>query len=167
MENETSSTGRTLLFNDLDDAEMSVVSDVLLPKLYGPGEVIYREGGHGGSLNIIGKGKVRIQKMSDSGGQFCIATLKEGDVFGFMSFIDGGEHNATIISDQQTELIVLRRPDFDRLAVDHPLIASKILQRVAAHLASIVRGMNSQYLDVMHLMFGRARQNVKGAPGAC
>lgn len=148
---------RIHIFQELDDSEMSVVEGLLQSRDYGPNEVIYKEGEPGDSLNIIEKGKVKINKMMVEGDQFCIATLKEGDIFGIMSFLDGSEHDATIISDKQTRLIILQKSDFEGLFRSSPLIASKILRRLAIHLASIVRNMNSQYIDLTHLMFRKGK----------
>ncbi|MCL5023733.1 MAG: cyclic nucleotide-binding domain-containing protein [Nitrospirae bacterium] len=148
---------KTYIFEELDGSEMSVVAGLLQSGDYGPNEMIYREGEKGDSLSIIDKGKVKINKMMVEGDQFCIATLKEGDIFGIMSFLDGSAHDATIVSDQQTRLTVLAKRDFDDLLRTHPLIAGKILRRLAVHLASIVRNMNSQYIDLMHLMFRKRK----------
>jgi CRP-like cAMP-binding protein len=145
------------IFGDLEGSEMGIIQDLLQSRDYEPNEIIYREGDKGDSLNIIEKGKVKINKMMVEGDQFCIATLKEGDIFGIMSFLDGSAHDATIISDQQTRLTVLRKPDFDGLLLSDPLVAGKVLRRIAIHLASIVRNMNSQYIDLMHLMFRKSR----------
>jgi CRP-like cAMP-binding protein len=149
--------GKIHIFGDLEGPEMGIIRDLLQSRDYEPNEIIYREGDKGDSLNIIEKGKVKINKMMVEGDQFCIATLKEGDIFGIMSFLDGSAHDATIISDQQTRLTVLRKPDFDGLLLSDPLVAGKVLRRIAIHLASIVRNMNSQYIDLMHLMFRKSR----------
>lgn len=145
------------IFSDLTDEEIKVLKDFLDLREYAPNEVIYTEGEKGDSLNIIIEGKVRINKRMVEGDQFCISTLKEGDVFGIMSFLDGSKHDATIVSDQKTVLMVLEREDFNNLYSSSPLIAAKVLKRLAMHLASIVRNMNTQYMDLMHLMFRRSK----------
>lgn len=145
------------IFSDLTDEEIRVLKDFLDLREYAPNEVIYTEGEKGDSLNIIIEGKVRINKQMVEGDQFCISTLKEGDVFGIMSFLDGSKHDATIVSDQKTVLMVLEREDFNNLYSSSPLIAAKVLKRLAIHLASIVRNMNTQYMDLMHLMFRRSK----------
>jgi CRP-like cAMP-binding protein len=148
---------RIHVFRELDVSEMAFVEDLLESREYGPNETIYKEGEEGDSLNIIMKGKVKINKVMVEGGQFCIAILKEGDIFGIMSFLDGSSHDATIVSDQKTRLIVLKKLAFEDLVHSKPLIASKILRGLAIHLASIVRNMNSQYIDLTHLMFRKGK----------
>jgi CRP-like cAMP-binding protein len=145
------------IFSELNSQEIDILKGLLDLREYAPNEVIYTEGEEGDSLNIIIEGKVRINKRMVEGDQFCISTLKEGDVFGIMSFLDGSRHDATIVADQKTSLLVLRRTDFDGLYSSNPIIAAKILKRLAIHLASIVRNMNTQYMDLMHLMFRRSK----------
>lgn len=145
------------IFKELDSSEMSRVKGMLQVREYGPGEIVYREGEAGDSLNIILKGKIRINKMTVEGDQFCITTLKEGDIFGILSFLDGSRHDATIVSEQQTELMLLKKSDFERLLQSNPMIANKILRGLSIHLASLVRNMNSQYMDLMHLMFRKSK----------
>lgn len=145
------------VFRDLEVSEIALVEGLLESRDYGPNETIYNEGEEGDSLNIIMKGKVKINKTMVEGGQFCIAILKEGDMFGIMSFLDGSSHDATIVSEQKTRLIVLKKADFEGLAASSPAVANKILRRLAIHLAAIIRNMNSQYIDLTHLMFRKGK----------
>lgn len=145
------------IFEGLDASETEIIKRFLKFREYAPDETICTEGAKGSSLNVIVKGKVRINKATVEGDQFCIATLREGDIFGTMSFLDGSRHDATIVSDRPTQLLVLEKTDFDFLLQSHPLVAGKVLRRLAIHLASIVRNMNSQYMDLMHLMFRKSK----------
>lgn len=148
---------RIYIFQDLDASEIRQVSLLMQSRKFGPGEVIYKEGDKGGALNIIVRGKVCINKTMVEGDQFCIATLKEGEEFGILSFMDGASHDAGIISEDNTELMILGRGDFDKLALSHPDIAVRMLRKIALHLASIVRNMNSKQMDLMHLMFRKSK----------
>lgn len=145
------------IFSDLSSEEIELLKDLLSIREFKSNELIYTEGEEGDSLNIIVEGKVRINKRMVEGDQFCISTLKEGDVFGIMSFLDGSKHDATIVADQKTVLMILGRDEFNNLYSSNPLIAAKILKRLAMHLASIVRNMNTQYMDLMHLLFRRSK----------
>ncbi|HXX53338.1 MAG TPA: cyclic nucleotide-binding domain-containing protein [Thermodesulfovibrionales bacterium] len=148
---------RIHIFQGLDGREMGLVKALLESREYDPNEMIYKEGDRGDSLNIIEKGKVKIHKTMIQGDQFCIATLRQGDIFGIMSFLDSSDHDATIIADQRTKLVILRKSAFDTLSRTHPSIGCKILLRLATHLASIVRNMNSQYIDLTHLTFRKGK----------
>ena len=74
-----------------------------------------------------------------------------------MSFLDGRKHDATTVAEEDTQLLVLERSEFDRLVQTHPAIALKILWNIAIDLAALVRNMNSQYTDLIHMMFGKSK----------
>ncbi|MCI4624501.1 MAG: cyclic nucleotide-binding domain-containing protein [Candidatus Magnetoovum sp. WYHC-5] len=66
-------------------------------KNYKDGQVIIKEGTHGEATYVILSGKVAISVKSE-GVNIIIAYLKEGDLFGHMSFIDRGPRSATAIA---------------------------------------------------------------------
>jgi CRP-like cAMP-binding protein len=146
------------LFRDLNASEGEIISNLLEVKDFKPDAVIYKEGESGNNnLNIIEKGKVRVDRITVEGDQFPVATLKKGQEFGIMSFLDGKKHNATTVAEEETQLLVLERSEFDKLAETHPVIALKILRNIAIDLAALVRDMNSQHTDLMHMMFRKSK----------
>lgn len=145
------------LFKELEASDFEVIRGILQANEYGPEEVIFKEGEAGGSLAFIVKGRIRINKLTVEGDQICISTRNEGDMFGIMSFLDGSNHDATIVSDKQALIVTLKKADFDSLSQSHPYIANKILRRLATHMAAILRDMNHQYMDLMHVMFRRSK----------
>jgi CRP-like cAMP-binding protein len=76
-------------------------------------------------------------------------------MFGIMSFLDGSRHDATIIADMETQLMIMKKDDFDLLLLNDSPLAAKVLRNLAIHLATIVRNMNSQYMGLMQYMFKR------------
>jgi CRP-like cAMP-binding protein len=145
------------VFDGLAETEKDSLSDLFRMGSFPKEEVIYREGEPGDSLDIIIEGKVRICKTTAEGDEFCLSTVRKGELFGIMSFLDGSRHSATIIADDDTRLLVLKKEDFDRYLETNPVICGKVLKGIATHLATIVRSMNSQYMDLMHLMFRKSK----------
>jgi len=144
------------LFRQIDEEGKKAIEALLQSKEFRTGQVIYNEGDPGGSLNFVVKGKVRVCKITKEGKPFCIASLGEGDIFGVMSFLDGSRHDATIQADALTILVTLSREDFDSLLSTNTLLAATVLKNLAMHLASIVRTMNVQYMDLMQYMFQKS-----------
>ncbi len=145
------------VFSKLSDVEKGTLSDLFVTAEYRPDEVIYSEGEHGDSLDIVVRGKVRICKMTVEGDNLSIATVRQGEMFGMMSFLDKSKHSATIVADEETQLIILKKEDFDRLMDTYPVIYGKVVKNLAIHLASLVRNMNMQYMDMMHMMFRKSK----------
>ncbi|NTU43512.1 MAG: cyclic nucleotide-binding domain-containing protein [Nitrospirales bacterium] len=108
-------------------------------------------------------GKVRVERVNKGakttaeGDDFCLSTVRKGEMFGIMSFLDGSRHSATIIADDDTRLLVLKKEDFDRYLESNAVIYGKVVKGIATHLATIVRSMNAQYMDLMHLMFRKSK----------
>ena len=144
-------------FSDLDDSGIQALMGSIQTKEYEAGDIIFREGSISSELYIVVSGKVRVDRITVEGDQFPVATLKKGQEFGIMSFLDGKKHNATTIAEEETQLLVLERSEFDKLAETHPVIVLKILRNIAIDLAALVRNMNSQHTDLMHMMFGKSK----------
>ena len=144
------------LFGEIDEEGKKAIAGLLKSKEFRTGEVIYKEGDPGGSLNFVIKGKARVCKITSEGKPFCIASLGEGEIFGVMSFLDGSRHDATIMADAMTVLVTLGREDFDSLLSSDTLLAATVLKNLAMHLATIVRTMNVRYIDLMQYMFQKS-----------
>ncbi|TAN43746.1 MAG: cyclic nucleotide-binding domain-containing protein [Nitrospirae bacterium] len=145
------------IFEDLDAEEKKTVEGLLKSRECTAGEEVYREGEPGGTLNIVESGRVSINKTMVEGDQYCMASLRQGEVFGVLSFLDRSRHDATISAEENTKILVFEREAFDRLMCEQPMIAAKMLRRIALHLSSIVKSMNSQQRDLMHMMFRKSK----------
>ncbi|HTZ16944.1 MAG TPA: cyclic nucleotide-binding domain-containing protein [Dissulfurispiraceae bacterium] len=148
---------RVGLFSEFDENDKNLIAGLLHEKEFPSGSVVYREGEPGDLLNFVMKGKLNVCKTTTEGEQYCMVSLTEGEIFGIMSFLDGSRHDATIIADSDTQLLTLRKADFDNLLASDTLLAAKVLKGLAMHLARIVRNMNSQYMDLMHYMFRKSK----------
>ena len=83
--------------------------------------------------------------------------MKDGDIFGEMSFLDGRPRSATVVAVSDLETYVIDKQDFETLVDDHPRIIYKLLRNIVFTIHSIVRGMNSRYIEMINYMWGRKR----------
>jgi CRP/FNR family transcriptional regulator/CRP/FNR family cyclic AMP-dependent transcriptional regulator len=81
--------------------------------------------------------------MSEDGREVILSILKDGDIFGEMSLLDGKPRSASVISTAKTELILLRRPDFLSRLSRFPEMASKMLATLAERLRRTNRQVES------------------------
>jgi CRP-like cAMP-binding protein len=145
------------LFGGLDDAECSIVANVMTGDTFPEGHVVYRENEVGCScVYIIKRGKVDVLKVNTDGDPLTLAVLKEGNFFGEFSFFDQKPHSAsTVVSAPDTVVLSLQRPDFDRVVQSHPLIGYKVLVNIIHEISAVIRRMNASYVDMAGYMFGR------------
>ncbi len=83
---------------------------------------------------ILG-GKVRVLLYSAVEGKpVLLASLGPLDMFGEVSAIDGKARAATVEAEEDCDLAILPRDQFQRLLAAHPAFASAVMRRLSGHL---------------------------------
>ncbi len=82
--------------------------DKVYEKAFLEGEIIFREGETGEEIYLIDKGEVKIFKEIE-GSEKILAVLKEGEVFGEMSVLDGKPRSASAKAIKDTILRIMNR----------------------------------------------------------
>lgn len=144
-------------FSDLSDDELSAISGIVEKKYFNSGDVIFKENDEGGGLYILRRGEVKACKTTPDGGLLTLMLMKDGDIFGEMSFLDGRARTATLVAITSVETFVVGKSDFEGLVEKHPKTIYKIMVNLVFHIHSIVRGMNARYLEMVNYMWGRKR----------
>jgi CRP-like cAMP-binding protein len=117
------------LFSECSQRDLQTISRVVREITHGAGTVIAREGDPGVGLFIILDGTADV-----SIGGRKKASLGPGDFFGEIALLDGGPRTATVTAKTDVTLLGLTEWVFRGLMVEHPSIALKTLQQMAARL---------------------------------
>lgn len=157
MSEETGSLKKLILFSYLNEEELKAVSAIITEVDYMAGKPLFEEGGDGHTLYIIQSGEVKVTKKDPEGREQVLALLKEGDICGEMSFLDGRPHSATVVTVQSSRILQIEKGTFDEFVERHPKAAYKIMKTVIVQVDAIVRRMNTNYVDMLSYMFGRRR----------
>ncbi len=146
-----------VFFSDLTDNELATVATVTKRQDFKLGDTVFKESEDGQSLFIIKKGEVKACKIAPDGELFTLTIMKDGDIFGEMSFLDGRPRSATIVAVSDLETFIIDKFDFETLVDDNPRIIYKLLRNIVFTIHSIVRGMNVRYMEMINYMWGRKR----------
>lgn len=136
---------KTVLFKDLTTFEIIKVNKVTKTKSYAADEIVFKEGTIGDSLYIVKKGSVRVTKMGEPGAggeEKVLAILNTWDHFGEIALVDHQARSATIIANEDTELIQLKEEDFQKLLVEDKEIALKFYKSFVKALCTRLRDTN-------------------------
>ncbi|MGY2803149.1 CRP/FNR family transcriptional regulator, cyclic AMP receptor protein [Thermostichus sp. OS-CIW-28] len=96
-----------LLFQSLEDAEWKALTAALLPSRFSPGQVIFQEGDPSSDLYMILSGVVELRRQYvRHPGDYWLATLHAGRLFGELSLLTGRRRSFTAVS--MTEVQTLR-----------------------------------------------------------
>jgi len=144
-------------FADLTHDELKAISKIVKKKEYKTGETIFKENEDGTSMYVIRKGEVKACKAAPDGELMTLTMMKDGDIFGEMSFLDERPRSATIVSVSHTEVYSLEKHDFEKLIDAYPRMVYKILKNIIFTVHTIVRGMNTRYIEMVNYMWGRRR----------
>lgn len=108
------------------------------------GERIFAAGDTGDELYLIRRGAVRIVMQIGTAQAHHIATFRRADFFGEMAFLDRQPRTADAVAERETDLFILKREQFDALAVEHHRLAMSLFEGIAMALAHRLRHTNME-----------------------
>lgn len=115
---------------------------------YSPNDRILREGLSIQILWVIVKGKCSVTKTIGEESRN-LAELGPGDIFGEMSFFRSAPHSASIMTNTDVEVLMLRRDKYDELETAGSTAAYRIATNTAAVLAERLRRMDDWIGDLV------------------
>lgn len=130
------------IFADLDDDELSSVSEICNEQEFKFGQKIFKEGERGNRLYIVAEGEVRISRNVPGSGEEALTILKQGACFGEMAVFDRSERSTDAIANVDCRLITIARPDFEMLLDFNRDLAFKVLWAIVRLLSERLRITN-------------------------
>jgi CRP-like cAMP-binding protein len=140
---------RVDVFRALDAAKIDRLARRLRHVVFGPGEVILRQGDPGDSLYVVRGGKVAVQ-VGVLGASKEIATLGDGQFFGEMSLMTGESRAATVVAKTDVECYIVDKEAFQEILEEKPELAGTI----------------SDILSRRQVVLGGAESTARTAPAA-
>lgn len=113
------------------------------------GQTIFFQTDRSTDLYIILNGRARVVLLSETGEEFVLNELNEGDFFGELSLIDGDSRSATVIAEEDSMLGVLEREKLLQAIRKDPVIAIDLLVTLVQRLRQATeREERFAFLDV-------------------
>jgi CRP-like cAMP-binding protein len=129
---------KTPLFASLTDDETQALRRRVSSKHYDRGELLFSEGDACRGLFIVGKGKIRIFKLSPSGREQTLAMEGPGSSFAELPVFDGGNYPASAAASEDAEVLFISRKDFQDFCREHPEVGLKVIAVVGSRLRRLV-----------------------------
>ena len=121
--------GQVPIFAGCTKKELLTIARAVRQLEHDAGSVIAQEGEPGAGLFVIDVGEADVT----IGGRK-VNHLGPGDFFGEMALLDGGPRTATVTAKTDVKLFALTEWVFRGLLAEHPTIAIRTLEAVAARL---------------------------------
>lgn len=126
--------GKVPLFAGCSQRELQVVARAVREVNHRAGTVIAREGEPGIGLFVVTEGTASVTIGGVKKG-----TIRPGEFFGEIALLDKGPRTATVTADADVRLLGLTEWVFRGLVQQHPSIAIKALQALAARLRNATK----------------------------
>ncbi len=123
-----------------DDSEIAEIAEYLTAYRGQHKRSIFRQGDPSTHAWIIAYGVIELSTLDLNGRRVLSSELDVGDVCGDMEFIDGElrSSTATVVSDNAI-LMLLSKASFDSLSEPHPVIAHKLVVKLAKDISRRLR----------------------------
>jgi len=128
------------IFRGLGDGELRKVARLFTQKLIRPGERVFGKDDSGHEAYVVMRGLIEILLEENAAP---IASLGQGQVFGEISFLDGGKRGAMAVAKQPSILLVMQRPQFFELTQREPHLGLAVMRNIALELSARLRRTNA------------------------
>jgi small-conductance mechanosensitive channel len=115
------------IFAPLSDEETRKLAQASSVRVYAPGEAIVHKGQQGNSMFVINRGAVKVQ-ISEDGRPKTINKLRENDFFGEMSLLTGQPRSATVIAEEETEVLQIKKKSLKPIFETNPDLVKSICE---------------------------------------
>ena len=135
------------LFRNFDYADISSAAHYFSFIEIEEDGIIFQEGDLGAFMCIVNSGKVSVLKSNQDFEKVEIATLQAGRTFGEMAVLDGERRSATCVAATDCNLLTLSKDSLDRMLLDIPATAAKVVRAVAISLSRRLRMADGKLVD--------------------
>ena len=148
------------LFALLDPNELDSLNQHLSSREYTDGQIVFRTGDASTGMYLVRSGAVQLELDTYEGEQVALDKLEAGDVFGELSFFDGGPRTASARACGNTELLECTQDALLHFLTKHPHAALDLLSvmgrrlRKTDNLLRLRATRNANVEDADQLTFG-------------
>ena len=130
---------RSPLFATMNDDEIDLLASRLRTERYSSGQALIRQGDEGDTFYIVKSGHIEVTQRDDRGVEEVVNQLDRGETFGELALLHDAPRNATCRATVPTEVLCLRKADFNRLVRRRLALREKVGRSIAR--ADLLRRM--------------------------
>ncbi len=118
---------RVPVFSTLVPGDLERISELAVPREFGSGQVVFREGDSSDTCYIVRSGRARAVREHSDGRVITLATFGPGDIFGELAMFVDERRSATVEAIEPTAVVAVLGPDMRRLMTEHPEISTRLV----------------------------------------
>lgn len=132
------------LVKDMSDKEIAQLAGVGEERRYTKGTTIIKEDSRSRDLYVVDTGRVsiRLTLPTETGREEVIYTMREGQIFGELSLVDGSPRSATVRAEEDVRALYFEFSKLSELLDREPRIGYYLMRNIAAIISQRVRNTN-------------------------
>jgi CRP/FNR family transcriptional regulator len=119
--------GRVPVFSTLERVDLERICEVAVPREFGPGQIVFREGDSSDTCYVVRSGQARALSTHGDGRTITLATFGPGDFFGELAMFEDERRSATVEAIDATSVVGVLGGDMRRLMAQHNEIAIRLV----------------------------------------
>ena len=136
--------GRVPAFATLQNDDLERIAQVAVPREFGAGELVFREGDASDTCYVVHEGHARAIRTHGDGRTITLATFGPGDIFGELAMFEDERRSATVQAIEPTRVVGVLGPDMRRLMGQHPEIATRLVVALGRRLREMNERLSRQ-----------------------
>ena len=144
---------KSSLGTEMTAEEAGKLADLMAVRDLKDGEHLTTEGTTDDSLHLLLLGKLEVVKYAGAGDPASLAILREGDMAGELSFIDGTPHVVGLRALCDSRVVSLKRQDFEALVGDDSLTVYKVMRAIVRSAHRVLSRMNFEFVELSNYIF--------------
>jgi CRP/FNR family cyclic AMP-dependent transcriptional regulator len=152
MNSGASFLSRLPLFADVSAETLARLEHRMRRREFAPRAVIVREGSSDDSAFLVLSGRVAVRRNDpDSGIEFLLAELGEGEMFGEMALLTRKSRTASVVALEATTCGIIEQSDFDQLLVELPAAVRAMMAALAHRLDAVNRHVGIDFVSLSRM----------------
>ncbi|HKL63271.1 MAG TPA: cyclic nucleotide-binding domain-containing protein [Woeseiaceae bacterium] len=153
MENAAKLVLDSSLGAELTDEEANTLSSLMEMRSLADGDFLTEEGATDDSLHVLLEGKLEVVKMAGADETATLGILRDGELAGELSFIDGAPHTVGLRALCESRVFSLQRDAFEGLVDEHPAIVYKVMRAIVRSAHKTLSRMNYEFIELSNYIF--------------
>lgn len=140
---------RAPYFRDLGEGALDGVDRRMRTTSWAAGSTLYRAGDPATALYVVAEGRIKLAQVTAGGTETVADILVPGELFGAMGTLGEPYHSHTATALVGSCTLRIDQDDFREVLVEHPRVALRVLDDVAARLARAHSDIGGQGTDTV------------------
>lgn len=133
------------IFCDLDNEELSNISEHKVTNVYKKGQNLFVQGNHPYGLYCVSRGNIKVSKVGPDGKESIVRIVKGGDVIGHRSLFTDQNYTATATAMEDSTVCFLDKKFIMKAIQDMPSVAMNVIEKLSRDMGAAENKVSSYH----------------------